>query len=581
MLVSLLGVSTTHSTSSAALCEEFEHPISQFPSAAQSLQHSVLLIVNDDTRRRGTAFLVDRDRRLFLTARHVVITSDGNPASSISGYFKGQPNSPVRLGVHASLPKLDVALIRVQENERAGILDDKPELELSFRRPASEYFGMLTAAYGSPNAPTIRTKESTQLNTDRMADGTLAISITVAEGSSGAPILRMTNALVVGVVLKMQTTGWAIIRPVNDLAEFLETHSSAALPVEIKEVLREPMTTNETTWQDIFRANRNRLYSNFNLAGMVGTMWQREPWPQFRAKIGDCEIYNVADSRELGVYSGKLFAMANRQDTTQNTAEYVLNTAEASHGGGYSNMGRSLYVVAKDLYGEAIGDALREGGHGEYVKTMFSGLGYESIVDTGLLADTKNPVMGLASGGMGAYDFALWEGREVVSPYSIEGIESLRRFLPEFVRQDDFWFNEFTDQTMKSDSLAKLFYAYAKAGLGADSIEGADWTRNDLWDSFVGSAWGSELAVSREYRAANLDLMGDILLGLGMKSEASKAYVESWKSGIDTELILDKFMKVQDMTDADKTISIQEALQASQGIDGGDIRKIINICPVC
>lgn len=578
----VLGIITVHFTSRAISCEQFAHPLFQFSSAAQSLKHSTLLILNNDSGRKGTAFLIDRDQGLFLTALHVVATSDANPASSISGYFDGQPNSALRLSVHATLPKLDVALIQVEEDEPTSILDGRPELELSFRRPANEHFGMLTAAYSSPDVPTIRTRESTQLDTDIMPDGTLAISINVAEGSSGAPILRKTNALVVGVVLKMQTTGWAIIRPVHDLTEFLESHSSAALPHEMENVVREPLATNETTWQEIFRANRNKRYSNFELAGMIGTMWHQQPRPQFRGEIGNCEIYDVADSRELGKYSGKLFAMANYRGTIQGTAEYVWEAAEGHYGSGYSNIGgAALYEVAKDLYGEVIGDALREDGHGKYVNTVYSSLGYESIVNTGLLADKENPFFGLTSGGMSAHDTALWEGRQVVSPYSIERVENLRRFLPEFVRQEDIWFSEFTEEAMKSDSLAELFYAYAKAGLHADSIEDGDWTTNNLWDSFVGSAWGFELASSKEHRAANLNLMGDILSDLGMKSEASRAYAESWKNGIDSELVLEQFMKVRDATAADHTIKIEEALQASQGIDGGDIRKIIDICPVC
>lgn len=447
-----------------------------------------------------------------------------------------------------------------------------------------EVLGMLTAGYSSQSQPNIRPQRTNQPHVSTFPDDTFAIPIAISQGASGAPVLRATNALVVGVVVEQNTDKWAVVQPLYKVLEFLETYGGVQLSDQELSMAKDPMKFKEESWSEIFSANRNKQYTNLNLGGMISVMWRQKPWPGFHKSIEGCDIYFVGEGRELGVYGGRLYAMANDQGSVKSTAKYLSTQAKVQDKAGNREKANILNQVVKTLYAKAIWDALESGGKGGYMETMLRGLRYESVPETGLVMDKENPIWGAASGSMPGLDTGVWEGKEIFSVFKLESFDKLLHLVPKSAREKGIWFEKFPGTFLHSDEVAGLFYEYAKAGLEAEfSTASAEARNRDNWEAVVAAVWGTQVASSKKLRGLNMELIGDGLSKLGKMKEAGKSYAEAWKTGLTTHEVLMKFGgSLQE--DKDRVQSVKELinkLKSTRGLDGWDMRKVLSSCPTC
>ena len=248
----------------------------------------------------GTAFLIDDERGLLLTASHVVKSSIDNPSTPVYGRFRGSGTEKFNLSVVAHDTELDVALLRAEDLEQ---FKNRKELELSFHFPEQQNVIILGGATGTIESPEVLSKKATEFSIQ--SQNSFSITADVAEGDSGAPVIKESDGMVIGIVTqKTPKTGVAV--PVNAMTGFLLKQSKIKISQELTEFIDNPSRKTEEELVDVFRAGSAKKFSNFELVGMISSMrenWEEKKRGMLPNEIKDCNTHTIAVSRHMGVFT--------------------------------------------------------------------------------------------------------------------------------------------------------------------------------------------------------------------------------------------------------------------------------------
>ena len=263
------------------------------------IEHAVLMIRSGV--ELGTAFLIDQDRGWFLTARHVVEPSILQ-SRGVSGRFAEVGAQDFELSVIADDDGYDVALLEAVDDVQ---FRNRKELELSFFLPEKQDVTVVGATWrGTPgNSGRTWKAELVSIGPKEFSINSEGqISVDGVRDKSGSPVIKASDGLVIGVVSEQDgERGFAT--PISSLTHFL---SRSRVPPALSKIVENTSVPNEGTLADVFRADREKVYSNLDLVALITRM--RDTWEEYRAPllphtIGGCETHTVAASRHLGVFA--------------------------------------------------------------------------------------------------------------------------------------------------------------------------------------------------------------------------------------------------------------------------------------
>ena len=204
---------TTGSDASASCADE---------DSQQTADPETAVVVIPGPKKGGTAFLIDTDNRIVLTACHV---TDKSP--QLEGYFQNGSDKMFDLSVVAC-GDADVALLKIGEDDSWQLID-REQLRLSFLVPRPQRVAILSTGN---TRPTVMTRRSDSFDIDVKPQRTeILISVPVAYSDSGAPVLKDSDGTVFAMVTHRAGSNLARALPIQQLTEFLAEYG--AVPIEV------------------------------------------------------------------------------------------------------------------------------------------------------------------------------------------------------------------------------------------------------------------------------------------------------------------------------------------------------------
>ena len=280
-----------------ANCSEFQHR-----RGNQTYWRDAVAVIQVG-QEKGTAFLIDRERGLFLTAYHVVRnTSQDDP---VRGQFREGTEEPFELRLIGHDGDLDVALLEAKELQH---LAEQPELELSFRLASEQSVVVLTAAYGRITRPEIKPIEISVFSVQDKKSFSLAQRM--ERGSSGAPVISQSHGLVVGIVTH-STTGTTQATRVTNLKDFFL--NKVTLSQGLSNLARNPELVTEEKWKSVFGAQDRKRYRNYEIADLINKLnrsWKGDRPPMLPLVIEECNVFNVISNRHLDEFNPSIARIA-------------------------------------------------------------------------------------------------------------------------------------------------------------------------------------------------------------------------------------------------------------------------------
>jgi hypothetical protein len=302
--MSLAFLSSPHSA--IADCPDFHFLERGFISEVADHQDAIILI-DYGPDKAGTAFLIDGDHGLFLTARHVVAPSLNSPLLAVPG--KTQDGKSLQLKVLKDDPQLDVALLQVNHAEW---LSNALAYELYFarvKRDAEVTFpglafaqsrGDVTPSMPPPNAPTYS------------ANGPhVWVRILVNDGDSGAPMFTK-EGLAMGLVLGKRSVTEADAIPMPRLAPFLAEYSVGDEAMQFRRRFLATTDANELQ-RMLVPSRRHGSVSNLHLAGAIRMMLDGHDLEQIKPETIECPLAIAAGDRGLAELARALIRLTGQR----------------------------------------------------------------------------------------------------------------------------------------------------------------------------------------------------------------------------------------------------------------------------
>ena len=261
----------------------------------------------DGPNEVGTGFLIDNERGLFLTANHVVGTNTGD--HPIVARFATGEKFDLKAIVQDD--DLDVALL---ETINPIHVQDRPELELSFRLAGEQSVVILTAAYGTIERPEISSETISKFSAQSV--NWFSVDEKMPDGSSGGPVISESHGIVIGIVTQA-TAGTTSVTRMSKLAEFFANH--IPLPKELANIVRGQYLVSSDQWHGVFAARPAKKYRNYEIAtaiSLMTPMWKVDASQVFPGAIRNCDVFDVITNRRLDVFDVKVAGML-RQDVAE------------------------------------------------------------------------------------------------------------------------------------------------------------------------------------------------------------------------------------------------------------------------
>ena len=533
--------------SNADACADYHHPPQTLTTAEQNYKNSVVHIearFEERLPKEGTAFLIDAEDGLFLTAHHVV-----RGATKIIGTFDEEGYPSLMLTVDKVDDELDVALLKTTES---SILAGRPSFDFSFSHQSSHqevaFFG---ASYTNKDAETNEIFANIKLSLpatqfDYSSKNELIEIMTfVDDGDSGAPVIKADDGLVVAIVLKKMTTRMAVARISVDLIPFLGAYAFG-------DTSDGPEPVTEDALQSALLAKPMAM-SNLRLAHMIRSLWEQDPRPAVPQQIKGCDVYTAADNRELGVFAFQLNYMAVAPLNNRLAGKAAMEEADDQFAFGYERDAQGLYRLAAKSFATEIAERLTgENGSG-YVTALMEGSGYTRTDSTDV--DDWFSAFGLPT--TVSYDAKTYASK-FVSPFVDD---------QELAKMSERWSVFGVPSKRKEDTMAALFHDYQTALVRAANLSPTKVAPNYWGNALVAATWGELLSDSDAHRALNYQAMGDAFFHLGRFEDAAKSYSSAWHSGLQTPLTLENYRYTS-----------SRAKNRLIG-DGTDLFEMVNVAP--
>jgi len=516
-------------SASVASCDKFNHGRSSLYAADHMFRHSTLVISYGS--KMGTAFLIEKELKLFLSAYHTVENwSADSTSDQIEGYGPSQSQSkqPHVLSVVSFNKGLDVALLQQIEGPS---LDAMTAFELSYGAPRSQRIGFLGATFGEPKAPSIVLRTSDGFRYSHHGDNLMQIVAPVGAADSGAPVLKDTNGLVIGVIIKRQSDNFAYARPIADISDFLEAYIVENMPPVISD-FGEQAEISADQLSEMFRVTPQKSLSNLHLMGLILSNARKEEPAVFPSVIGGCEILMAAINRELNSIVGHLGKLASA--SSEDGAISAFRQAESQQVAGNTEVALALYEFSIELFGTAIEARLsEEGGVGLLTPLLMGSKGAQNLES---LSDTE------------------------VAQYMRIGASLASKAVPEAHIEDPVsW-----EVPRQRDVMGRLLHDYQTALIRTSQLSPKGFSNEVNERILICGAWGVQVSRSPHYQALHYTAIGDTLLRLRRPGLAIHAYASAWSSGVRTPAIQDSF-------EYSRGLAAYQAAGQVQGSLGGSI----------
>ena len=483
----------------AARCHRFQHD----PLDRESLKRSVLSITVRG--KSGTAFLVDSEYALFLTAHHVV--EDIQDETQIRGLTKSGLNT--QLSLIAFDPHADVALLQaVDKNITSGLLPF--ELSLSPTKK-HEPVMMLGAGMSDKDFWQVRHSEPSELQPDK--DDLYILNISgIKDGDSGSPVVRYRDRLAVGIVLQKRGNGVGRVRGIHYFEHLLAEQSQRMLPERLQKIFG--LTATEVLAQDFANAFVPRSgISNFNLLGLISTI-ANGGLHAVPTEVNGCDFTEIGSLRELGRHTYVLLAAIENIAATKDplrAANFVFAFANKLEIEGDIESATSAYSLAADLFGIVLSTKLSAG---SFISPFLASLGYRLPPGRGPVVHISEYLPQPPSTGLSAQQLVL------------QAIPSFRSSItPDHVRISG----------RQSDLASSLFHDYLSARIKSRQSNHFGFSPEAAKDILLASVWGATTTPTPAYRALYYRAMGLALTKLDSPEYAAMAYASAWQQGLQTD----------------------------------------------
>ena len=501
----LFGTGTQQA--SAKRCGPFHFLKSTHDLVKQQHANSLLLLRSGD--QEGTGFLIDALQGLFLTARHVVASSIADSSIPVSG--TDASGQPVKLEVVDNDAKYDVALLRTID---FGKFRNETAFELSFDSPWTDTkitFPGLAFATDVDVTPTMPVPNTFVYN----AAGNIILRTQVRSGDSGSPVFT-DRGMVIGIMIRNQTSDQAVVVPVEYLRTFLLKHvggipGHGESPAEkFRDLILHE--SNGSELEDKLLPNKvPPQVSNFQLAGTIHLLIDGKMLHRIQAKLLDCPLYEAAYERGLGRVAAELYAaqkLAFAQplvdqpgpDGAALAARKIFAMAEAEARVGNSRAAQFLYEDAAKTFSVAI------------QKSLDQTQGKFAVV--------------LAGGASEPQEAA----RRVTKAYDQLQLVST---LPSF--------QTVPASAKRSDKFGVLLHDFYEATKRSAKLSPRGLTKQESEKLMVAAGWTAVVSKTDTWSALGYRALGDVLAADGKYDAAAKSYATAWQKGLNNKSVLNDF----------------------------------------
>jgi tetratricopeptide (TPR) repeat protein/V8-like Glu-specific endopeptidase len=493
-----------------------------FESIKSDLDRSVVRIQSGNNY--GTAFLVDVKDRLFLTASHVLkesVKGYSNHTSAECGQKSSGEPMPQIVGsdrdghrfnmcIKAEDKALDAALLYVDDTT---VFKDVWDFELYFENIGEgsqvTYMGFPNQDTAANNAYPMMPKEVSFSYSHNENDGdvTMAIPLNIEDVASGAPVFT-SQGVVVGMVTNRRGVNEAVAIPMKRLEVFLT---------------RQGVSDDSLEFRKFFLAARDRVplerrlrpshlpesISNLHLLGAINLMLDKHDINRTNWALFDCPLAQAAHDRGLYDAAARLYAeessyRAGSNRSPSKRAEAVARTllaeADVYRRRGDENFARRLSQSAVPAAQRAVAEAVK--------------------ADKELLLAFKDP-------GESKQEFAS-KSKTVLARLGV---------LDEVLGGDDSLLESYNTNLAfepQGDRFARLLQESVRAAASAAGVKlGAIGPYNGIIDlatstlMATAASWAALTARSPEQKASAYWTLGDVLLKLGQREQATKYYSEA------------------------------------------------------
>ncbi len=346
----------------------YTYPELEYADLEQKAARGVLHI--DGRSGGGTAFLIDRDRGIYLTAAHVVMRE-------VAAFREDKPQEAI-LGTNAALPGKSLLLKVIEVDENPEQRRELAVLQLVNETPPEELYEFQMAlrdlagkeevrfiGYGTKSADFPLPRMSHPASPVEPSNHPILHRFVVAGangGDSGGPVF-LSNGSVIGIMVQHQSGQTAVF---HSLTAYLKTL------LKVEPALRDERLVAEIFAPGSVEERRQKAtkmllpgaaadgMSNIEFAAAIAQLELDGSMPAVDRSLLDCPLYFAAAGRDLGLYGSPILREKWRRDTADSDGKSIFRKAEQFESEGNTVIATALYELAGEKYRAELASLLEE-----------------------------------------------------------------------------------------------------------------------------------------------------------------------------------------------------------------------------
>lgn len=336
----LMSILMVNGFAAQACSGTFSHPELTNHQHNSLLVKALMFIGNN--RVHGTAFLIDRESGLYITAAHVVENLVDDTSTTITGVNSTLFDKPVELKVLKSYfedrDTLDFALLKLKDRK---LPNNVRALELAFGLPDTgndkvRFSGFGAASDTYPNLRPVSEVPATILRRGGRDREVYYFATDIDEGDSGGPVL-LPNGNVIGFITHHQSKTQAIFHSIAKYAKKIVIDARQHIKPKLLSVIDDAP---ESIGAMLDTSGDGSL-SNLGFVISVVEMKKNDKLKDINYDLIDCPLYPASAARNLGYFAASiqervwekeiagigLSALLRRADELVSSKDYVQSVA--------------------------------------------------------------------------------------------------------------------------------------------------------------------------------------------------------------------------------------------------------------